>query len=207
MKIQSIDLFPTPFFRGIDALSKEQLSDIIKFLESLPDNYFGYHRAFGDPDNSKSTFWTQNNVIEYFDENIPSCKGLKQSIQRVVDSYCRHFGIEEVVICNSWINVQEKGAKTFKHLHGRVAILAASIYIRKSGDDGDTYFSTPNPFSQMIPRDFSSPTTKYTTDPQKINCNDGDMLLFPAWVQHESKVHNGDDTRIILAFNCRLKTP
>ena len=202
MKTQSIDLFPIPFFRGIDALSKEQLSDIIKFIETSPDHYFKYHPAFGDPENSKSSFLSQPDVLTYFDENIPSCKGLKQSIQRVVDSYCRHFGIEEVVICNSWVNVQSKGAETTRHLHGRVAILAATIYIRKCDD---TYFYTPSPFSQMIPRDFSRPTTKYTTDPQKINCNDGDMLLFPAWVSHASKPHMGDEDRIVLSFNCSLK--
>ena len=214
MKTQAVDLFPIPFFRGIDALSKEQIFDIIKLLESIPNNFFGYHGAFGEKENSKSTFYTNSDILRYIDNNIPSCKGLLESIQRVIDSYCLHFGIEECVIGNSWINVQKKGAKTAKHMHGRVAILAATIYVRKCGTNGDTYFSTPNPFSELIPRRLNPLTntnnvnmTKYTLETQKINCNDGDMLIFPAWIRHESMIHNEDEDRIILAFNCILKYP
>jgi len=217
MKLKSHDLFSIPVFTG-QALTKEQIDDIIEFAENFPKLQNNYHGLFGSPDNAETTFWDKEDVLYMIESQIPSCINIKKDLQRALDSYVLHYGIRKCVLGRSWIVKQKRGAKTQKHIHAHPAAVSGVLYIRK-GNKGETILHNPNPFVDLIPRqgvnqgrDSSFHArcseimsfTKYTIPVVKIPANDGDLILFPPLIHHESSEHNDDKDRIIIAFNCEV---
>jgi len=211
MILKSHDIFPTPILTGSNALTKEQLDDIIEFVENLPNEHLGQHILFGSEDKAKTTFWKTKDILSVIEDKIDSCKNIKKDLQRALESYVLNYGIRPCQISHSWAVKQKRGARTAKHLHAMPAAVSGVLYIRK-GFGGETVLSSPNPYIDLIPRKdehshISNITTitKYTISISKIPANDGDFILFPALLHHESLEHNHDDDRIVIAFNCELK--
>jgi hypothetical protein len=217
MKLKSHDLFSIPVFTG-QALTKEQIDDIIEFVENLSESQKYHHGLFGSPDNAETTFWNKENALDMIEAQIPSCVNIKKDLQRAVDSYVLYYGIPGCVFGRSWITKQKRGAKTQKHIHAHPAVVSGVLYIKK-GNGGETILHNPNPFIDLLPRKSRNQgrdssyfarykevlaLTKYTIPAVKIPANDGDLILFPPLIYHESSEHKDDEDRIILAFNCEV---
>lgn len=210
MILKSHDIFPTPILTGAGLLTKEQVNDIINFVENLSDEHLGQHILFGSENEAKTTFWKTKDILGLIENQIDSCKDLKKNLQRALESYVLNYGIRQCHIYHSWMVKQKRGARTEKHLHASPAVVAGVLYIRK-GFGGETVLCNPNPYIDLIPKksEFDqmqkiTSITKYTVSASKISANDGDFILFPALLHHESLEHKHDDDRIIIAFNCRL---
>lgn len=204
MILKSHDVFPTPILTGSNALTKEQITDIIEFINNLPNEYFGQHILFGDK--SDTTFWRAKDILGMIEDKIESCKDIKKDLQRALESYVLNYGIAPCEISHSWVVKHKRGARTEKHLHTPPAVVAGVLYIQK-GFGGETVLCSPNPYIDLIPKKSEHYTsiTKYTISISKIPANDGDFILFPALLHHESLEHKHDEDRIIIAFNCDLK--
>jgi uncharacterized protein (TIGR02466 family) len=99
-------------------------------------------------------------------------------------------------IMNSWINIAEKGVRHDYHSHPGYTI-AGSYYFRVSADQGGINFNNPN---LMM---YNCGFPEGTQSPQSLELipNDGDIILFPAWLQHGTSVNTTDEERISVAFN------
>lgn len=99
-------------------------------------------------------------------------------------------------IMNSWINIAEKGIKHDYHSHPGYTI-AGVYYYRVSDKQGGLCFNNPN---LMI---YNAGFPEGRTSPQSIEMvpKDGDIVLFPAWLQHSTVENQSDEERISIAFN------
>jgi uncharacterized protein (TIGR02466 family) len=99
-------------------------------------------------------------------------------------------------IMNSWINIAEKGVKHDYHSHPGYTI-AGVYYYRVSDEQGGLCLNNPN---MMI---YNASFPEGRTSPQSIEIipKDGDIILFPAWLQHSTMENSVDEERISIAFN------
>lgn len=99
-------------------------------------------------------------------------------------------------IMNSWINIAEKGTKHEYHSHPGYTI-AGVYYYRVSDQQGGLCFNNPN---IMI---YNAGFPEGRTSPQSVELipKDGDIILFPAWLQHSTMENQTDEERISVAFN------
>jgi uncharacterized protein (TIGR02466 family) len=99
-------------------------------------------------------------------------------------------------IMNSWINIAEKGVKHDYHSHPGYTI-AGVYYFRVSDEQGGICFNNPN---LMI---YNAHFPEGRCSPQSVELipKDGDIVLFPAWLQHSTHENKTDEERISIAFN------
>jgi len=99
-------------------------------------------------------------------------------------------------IMNSWINIAEKNVKHDYHSHPGYTI-AGVYYFRVSDAQGGLCFNNPN---LML---YNAGFPEGRCSPQSIELipADGDLILFPAWLQHATHANTTDEERISIAFN------
>lgn len=131
---------------------------------------------------------------------------IKDSTQRAVDYYCtqdpayqskvNEFGDADF---NYWTNVNAPGSRNMMHVHSLYHYVG--VYYVQTKDTGDLVFHNnanilqeANPHSPFISRMGYVP-------------EDGDLILWPGWMPHETELNHSDKYRINIAFNIRFKTP
>jgi len=108
-------------------------------------------------------------------------------------------GKYKIKLRNSWMNIQSKGKSHEWHCHPGYTI-AGVYYMRVDADKGGIQFQNPNPIMQWChfpegPR--SSQSIEFIPNP-------GDIILFPAWLMHNTVNNTSDEDRISVAFNIDL---
>jgi uncharacterized protein (TIGR02466 family) len=99
-------------------------------------------------------------------------------------------------IMNSWINIAEKGVRHDFHSHPGYTI-AGVYYFRVNAEQGGIAFNNPNPivFNAGFPEGRTTPQTL------EVVPRDGDIILFPAWLQHGTYENQSEEDRVSIAFN------
>ena len=112
------------------------------------------------------------------------------------DAVVDKHGPGEFKIMNSWINIAEKGVNHDYHAHPGYTI-AGVYYYRVSDEQGGIAFNNPN---MMI---YNAGFPEGRCSPQSLEYipRDGEILLFPAWLQHCTHKNTSDEERISVAFN------
>lgn len=102
----------------------------------------------------------------------------------------------EFKIVNSWINIGVKGTRHEYHCHPGYTI-SGVYYFRVSDLQGGICFNNPNLmlYHAEFPEGRTSPTSiEYIP-------KDGEIILFPGWLQHSTVDNKSDEERISVAFN------
>jgi len=102
----------------------------------------------------------------------------------------------EFKILNSWVNLGEPGVMHEYHCHPGYTI-AGVYYHRVSEDHGGLCFNNPNQIT------YSGGFPEGRCSPQNIEIIPavGDIILFPAWLQHGTMMNTADTDRVSIAFN------
>ena len=108
----------------------------------------------------------------------------------------KSYGAPEV---NYWTNINEVGSKNSLHDHRLHHYVA--VYYLQGKDTGDIVWHNPMNLTESC-HPHAPFTSRYSYSP-----NDGDLILWPAWVPHETEVNSSDKQRINIAFNIRFQTP
>ena len=101
-----------------------------------------------------------------------------------------------------WAIINEKGGLNERQNHGYCAISAA-YYVRAPKDCGDIVFYDPRPAPI-----YSHPVAK---DPNNLNAQvnsikpqEGNLILFPSYLDHSVNPNLSNKQRIVLSFNILL---
>ena len=99
-------------------------------------------------------------------------------------------------IMNSWVNIGKPGVMHEYHCHPGYTI-AGVYYHTVSEQHGGLCFNNPNQIT------YSGGFPSGRTSPQNVEMipNTGDIILFPAWLQHGTMTNTADTDRISIAFN------
>lgn len=100
----------------------------------------------------------------------------------------------------SWINIAEKGSRHDIHSHPGYDI-AGVYYFRVSESQGGIIFNNPNPLVYNC----NFPEGQMTPMSMEIIPLDGDLFLFPAWLQHGTRANKTDDPRVSISFNISIE--
>lgn len=183
-------LFPTLILQINNFLSKKQC-DEISSLFNKDKNLFDTHQVLKGDKNISSFNKT--------DDILFKIKGLNNKILQKSNEYSKRSGFYLInKITNSWFNIEEKGSGLKRHSHPN-SILSGVIYIQCDSNSHPLYFYNPNPF---VTYSKTNTSTDYSYEWIKFSPKQGDMLIFPSWLQHGSDDEiNLSNNRTVISFN------
>lgn len=130
----------------------------------------------------------------------PQFQELAACIDRAAAGILRFLKIPvrlEITAC--WANVLAPGAGHRVHSHPNNFL--SGVYYLATGPGMNTInFHDPRPQTGII-RPPVSELTAENTDQVVVTVADGDLLLFPAYLQHSVDAHGGGGERVSVSFN------
>ncbi len=116
-------------------------------------------------------------------------------LQKLVEAYSLlKIQSKEVVITESWFHVTKKNGYHNFHTHPDTP-LGGIFYIEDGGSDIGNQWLNPIPgYSHRI-------TDIWCKNKFENKFIPGRLVLFPGWILHSAKPHEGDKNRILFAFN------
>jgi uncharacterized protein (TIGR02466 family) len=215
-------LFPTPIYKDPATISNYDVVqlEIQKTLKYIKDNddlenvsYIYKDAAERKQENPLGGYFISDDLI-----GKHNLKNLEARIYEALDRYLSGVEWTSIIdnpdpvvpnlkggnfkIMNSWINIAVKGVKHDYHAHPGYTI-AGVYYFRVSDAQGGICFNNPN---LMI---YNAHFPEGRCSPQSVELipKDGDVVLFPAWLQHSTHENTTDEERISVAFNINFIPP
>ena len=132
--------------------------------------------------------------LEYYnllDYEYPQLRSLEKFIQESYTEYMSGFNLPTTgIYCHAWINILRKGEKITKHNHADAHTKLPTEYSYLSGNlsvqvnDTATRFESP-----------------YSGTFHDITNNNGELVMFPSFMHHETTKNNIDIPRYTIAFD------
>ena len=139
---------------------------------------------------------------EMFDQFIKYVKTMATEplIQYGIDTLNINMSIEDL-----WANVAPKNGFNIIHDHcGDNNFFSFVYYIKTNEENGIINFKTESPSVKFINLPKSS-DTELNSDTVNIKVQPGDLIIFPAWLEHFTLPNNTDDMRVSIAGNIKIK--
>ncbi len=179
--MQVLNMFPTHVWvTKLDIDNKKFLKRIYKFVktkESTPKSSVGGYQGHEMDD------------IEF-------CNKVGNLVQRKKD-------LGKFFIYN-WVNINKKGHKNSRHSHFTSNLFMSGVYYAKVPENsGRIRFYDPR---GHIIRD-AKDTVHFFGDHvyQYIVPQEGMLLFFPTWLEHDVEENESDEDRVSVSFNIRLE--
>lgn len=180
--VDCVDIFPTKIYKSNINIDKQPMIDFLYLCQQHDESIFR--------SNSTDNFHTRDD-LHHFDQF------------KSLEEYCLNlssglFGWN-TRIDNMWGMISSPGGFNFKHTHPATDI-AGVFYLKKPENSGDIVFENPDPVLEQK----SFENEQYGLIKQKIECFEGDLLLFPPWVTHFVEINNSDQDRLAISFNLKF---
>lgn len=199
MTMKTQPWFPHPIY--MDQLEGPELEDIQAELTHMYEQQ--RDRMSKHPDWERDTHsltdpnFNSNVLVEY------PCPAFINWISRSLQDYLMTVGVEpqwaqDYRISNSWCTLTRKHEFARMHDHGATDI-AGVYYLKTTGKDGNFYFKTPN---EQLAHSYAF---QKIPNAQEIEPREGQLIMWPGFLFHGTKVNNTDDERISISFNIIIK--
>ena len=126
-----------------------------------------------------------NNAIDFYLELDPS-----------YDQKVQNYGPPEITY---WTNINDIGSRNAMHDHRLHHYVA--VYYLQGKDTGDITWHNPMNVTESC-HPHAPFMNKFAYEPE-----DGDLIVWPAWMPHETATNTSNQQRINMAFNIRFQTP
>jgi uncharacterized protein (TIGR02466 family) len=187
------ELFPTLVVSYKNFINDKQKSDITDYLNHID---FIHHSSLNG--NAISSFSTKQNILTIIEENVDSCKQIKNQLNDVISGYANELGFNYDCITNSWVNIQYKGSDLIEHTHP-LSSISGALYLETDELSSALYFHNPNNYFEYSN---IKEHTHYSYHWIKFQPEIGELFLFPSWLKHGSNTEiNNTERRIVLSFN------
>jgi uncharacterized protein (TIGR02466 family) len=177
--------FATPFWRSKLKYDNTLLSDYILSLEVdggvVKSNRGGYQSAPLD--------MTTPEIKDFLNAAAPALTSILDSLQAQTD--------KDFKVLNLWVNVNRRGHYNSTHAHPKT-LLSAVYYVRTPNSCGNIRFYRNDGMLQTTDLNFSNEVFAAGIE---FSPEEGELIVFPAWLPHEVLQSNSDEPRISLAFN------
>ncbi len=194
-KNQILKLFPQPVFkyqiRNYKNINEELLSYIYNLEKEDPkgvkkSNIFGWHSKSFD-------LLEKNNTPNKFFLMI------EDHIKDVFNKYGWVFNPLKVKCTSMWAIINRKNSFNIEHTHSN-NYLSAAYYVKAPENSGNFKVSNPNIINRNIfPK--SNQGTELNSNSVSIKINEGDLLIFPAYLPHSVEENKTEEDRVIVSFN------
>lgn len=190
------DLFPQPVFKFKVKNFKEHNSKLIPYIYEMQkidkegqdrSNYGGWHSK---PFDLKIKDSAQNNF-------------LKEVTQYIFDTFLAlGWKIDEknkIRVREMWAIINKKNDFNIEHTHPN-AYLSAAYYVKASNNCGRFIACNPNIVSRAYYPAIKE-TNKYNQKNLGLEVEEGDLLIFPAYLPHKVEKNSSEEDRIVISFN------
>ena len=196
--IQIYKLFSSPVFHYNLDNHKELNKELENYILSLKNqnkegqkksNIGGWHSPFFDIENNNVAKKFANIMEKFYKDVIMSDMGWKYENQKV--------NIEAM-----WSIINKKGSSNIRHMHPN-SYLSAAYYVKAPKNSGNISF-----FDPKEQKNFSYPPIKKNTDLSAeiahVKPEEGNLLLFPAYLYHAVGENFSNEDRIVISFNIAI---
>ena len=192
---QILKLFPQPVFKykinNFEKINKELLEFIYKEFEKdklgvKKSNINGWHSKTFDLNDKHGV---PNKFLDHIDIYI----------KNVFKNYGWVYNSEKVKCTSIWSIINKRGNFNIEHSHSN-NYLSAAYYVKAPKNCGNFKASNPN----IINRNFfpkSEQANELNAKMATIKVEEGDLLIFPAYLPHSVEENESDDDRVIISFN------
>jgi len=199
--MQYINLFPTPLFIDLNKdLALEILPVANEYIDSLGSKYLG-----------------QNNYLSTYNINDA---GVKQQTDKRLDKLtlflknsARKYFSDHCIDSSKWklepyylFNKIKSGGAHPPHTHPE-CILSGCFYLKIPENSSNIVFNDPRGYFKHIyyPPIFGSMSDKYSLLPEyAIVPQEGMILMWPSWLEHQVPTSVISEERIVVAFNLNV---
>ena len=153
--------------------------------------------------------WQSHGKLHFKDEFKILVDMINKHLMQVGTDY--GFGSEssKLKVTSMWANINPKGGSNTVHSHQSPCgmpnplVLSGCYYARVPANSGQFVledFSRPMRYLQLP---FQQPNliNSFTV---KVPPKEGDLLLFPAWMEHSVEANSSNEERISIAFNVAI---
>jgi len=188
-----LKLFPQPIF-------KYQVDNYKKINEELLKHIYDLH----DDDNvgvKKSNINGWHSKPFDLKDNIPNkfYSHINNYIKDVFNKYGWEY-IDTKVVCTSmWAIINKKGNFNIEHTHPN-NYLSAAYYVKAPKNCGNFKATNPNILNRHI-RAKAEQANELNSNSASIKINEGDLIIFPAYLPHSVEENKSDEDRVIVSFN------
>ena len=153
--------------------------------------------------------WQSHGKLHFKTEFIELVELINKRLLQVGKDY--GFGImsSKLKITSMWANVNDKACSNTVHSHQSPVGMPNPLVI-----SGCYYVKVPKNSGQFVLEDFSRPMRYLQLPFQEANLmnsftvkilpKEGNLLLFPSWMEHSVETNRSNEERISIAFNVAL---
>lgn len=181
-----VKVFPTLLQYTNNFLNSIECQEIIKSISKRK-----LHEHLCLSGKAKSTHKMNSSIIT---------KPIREKLNIKIKEYQIDYGVNELKIDNSWVNIQNKNSVLKKHSHPD-SIISGVVYLKADEKSSKIFFHNLNPYRTFV--DFKK-VTEFNTENYFFKPQTGDLILFPSWLMHSSDKNNSS-SRIALSFNTIYK--
>ena len=145
--------------------------------------------------------WQSNEFLHEREPFYPLAERVLAATQRALDGVNALY--EDLYITSLWANVGRQGFSHRDHTHPN-NYMSGVYYVKIPQGGGSIVFTDPRPQAHVIaPR--IAEGKHYGQSLIRIEAEEGVMILFPSWLQHNVEINRGTEPRISIAFNVMLR--
>ena len=149
-------------------------------------NIGGWHSPFFDLNNNTSIGYKFLATLQPY-------------IIDVFKSYGWSYNSKKVFYSGMWAIINKKGNSNTEHIHPN-SNLSAAYYVKAPEKGGDFLVNNPHSFSRNNFPERETPT-ELNRLIAKHKVEEGDLLIFPAYLPHQVLPNESDEDRIVISFN------
>lgn len=150
-------------------------------------------KPHGLVNNAKSSFNSDiTPILSHF-----SVRKLRSKIENLVKQMAMDLQMPPVIITNSWFNIMGPGDRVKAHRH-EVSVISGALYVE--APLGSVGLSFHSPLAQCRMAEVLLGSNEYNTNFHSVECKEGQLILFPSWLEHSTEV-NKSDRRVVVSFN------
>ena len=144
--------------------------------------------------------WQSHDICA--NSEIPNISNLIKTIEMYSKNIFQDYGIKKefnVVIHNSWININTPGSYNEFHIHPN-CVLSGVYYVSAPENSGNVVIHN-NSIMQFTNASYLDINTKNTYQHIEYKPVNGKVIIFPSWLPHSVQPNNSKEDRISIAFN------
>jgi uncharacterized protein (TIGR02466 family) len=150
-------------------------------------------KPHGLVNNAKSSFNSDiTPILSHF-----SVRKLRSKIENLVKQMAMDLQMPPIIITNSWFNIMGSGDRVKAHRH-EVSVISGALYVE--APPGSVGLSFHSPLAQCRMAEVLLGSNEYNTNYHTVECKEGQLILFPSWLEHSTEV-NKSDRRVVVSFN------
>ncbi len=195
---ETLNFFPQPVFKyKVNNFEEynEKLSDYIYKLYSEDKN--GILRSNKGGWHSKPFDLKDTNSIQH--------KFLLETTKNVFDAI-KAFGWKldpsRVICTEMWSIINKKNDYNTIHTHPN-SYLSAAYYVKAPKNCGKFIVENPHSISRHSYPALERPT-EFNTKVARVEIEEGDLLLFPAYLPHGVEENKSEEDRVVISFNINI---